>query len=173
MGDVLRQKGDLEGAVGAFCAALKFQPNLQVGYYSLGSTLRQMAARRQPSQYSSSHRVADQAEEYYKQGLAALAAGDVAGARVRIVTGRHAQMEEVISGSSFLSQSDLRLHFGLGQAKTVDLVEVTWPSGTKESFRDVQANQLISIEEGRGIVKAQPFRPSSRKSEPASTAKLK
>jgi hypothetical protein len=46
------------------------------------------------------------------------------GARVRVVTGQHAQMEEVISGSSFLSQSDLRLHFGLGQAKAADLVEV-------------------------------------------------
>ncbi|PYV39261.1 MAG: hypothetical protein DMG06_23650 [Acidobacteria bacterium] len=84
------------------------------------------------------------------------------GARVRTVTGPHAQMEEVISGSSFLSQSDLRLHFGLGQAKTVDLVEVNWPS-----------NQLITIEEGRGIVKAQTFRPSSRNSKPASTNQSK
>lgn len=94
------------------------------------------------------------------------------GARVRTVTGRHAQMEEVISGSSFLSQSDLRLHFGLGQAKIADLVEVTWPSGTKESFRDVQANQLITIEEGRGIVKAQTFSPSTRNSRHIRTAKL-
>ena len=85
------------------------------------------------------------------------------GARVRAVTGTHAQIEEVVSGSSFLSQSDLRLHFGLGQAKTVDLVEVTWPSGAKEAFPDVRANQLITIEEGRGIVKAQTF------SKPAST----
>src|SRR2546426_5459697 len=95
------------------------------------------------------------------------------GARVRTVTGPHAQMEEVISGSSFLSQSDLRLHFGLGQAKTVDLVEVTWPSGAKESFPDVQANQLITIEEGRGIVKAQTFGPLSRSSKPASATQSK
>lgn len=95
------------------------------------------------------------------------------GARVRTVTGRHAQMEEVISGSSFLSQSDLRLHFGLGQAKIADLVEVTWPSGTKESFRDVQANQLITVEEGRGIVKAETLRPLSQDSKPASTVKSK
>jgi hypothetical protein len=79
------------------------------------------------------------------------------GARVRVVTGQHAQMEEVISGSSFLSQSDLRLHFGLGQAKAADLVEVAWPSGLKESFRNVPANQLITLEEGRGIVKTQTF----------------
>jgi len=79
------------------------------------------------------------------------------GARVRVVTGQHAQMEEVISGSSFLSQSDLRLHFGLGQAKAADLVEVTWPSGLKESFRNLPANQLITLEEGRGMVKTQTF----------------
>jgi enediyne biosynthesis protein E4 len=95
------------------------------------------------------------------------------GTRVRTVTGPHAQMEEVISGSSFLSQSDLRLHFGLGQAKTVDVVEVTWPSGAKESFPDVQANQLITIEEGRGIVKAQTFRPLSRNSKPADATQSK
>jgi hypothetical protein len=85
------------------------------------------------------------------------------GARVRVVTGQHAQMEEVMSGSSFLSQSDLRLHFGLGQAKAADLVEVSWPSGLKESFRNVAANQLIVVEEARGIVKAQSFRlPAAR-----------
>jgi hypothetical protein len=86
------------------------------------------------------------------------------GARVRVITGPHAQMEEVISGSSFLSQSDLRLHFGLGQAKAADLVEVTWPSGLKESFRSVHANQLITVEEGRGIVKAQSFVPPAGRS---------
>jgi hypothetical protein len=48
------------------------------------------------------------------------------------VLGQHSQIEEVMSGSSFLSQSDLRLHFGLGQAKAADLVEVAWPSGLKE-----------------------------------------
>jgi hypothetical protein len=80
-------------------------------------------------------------------------------------------MQQVSSGSSFLSHSDLRLHYGLGQAKTAALVEVTWPAGTKESFRDVQANQLITIEEGRGIVKAQTFNPSSRSSKHAAAAK--
>jgi hypothetical protein len=87
------------------------------------------------------------------------------GARVRVVTGQHAQMEEVISGSSFLSQSDLRLHFGLGQAKAADLVEVAWPSGLKESFRNVPANQVVTIEEGRGIVKAQTFPTRAGRSE--------
>jgi hypothetical protein len=80
------------------------------------------------------------------------------GARVRLVAGQHAQMEEVRSGSSFLSQSDLRLHFGLGLATAADLLEVTWPSGLKESFRGVRANQLITLVEGQGIAKAQSFR---------------
>ena len=79
------------------------------------------------------------------------------GARVRVVTGQHAQIQEVMSGSSFLSQSDLRLHFGLGQATAVDSLEVTWPSGLKQSFRGVRANQLITIVEGQGIVKTQTF----------------
>ena len=50
------------------------------------------------------------------------------GARVRVVTGKHSQMDEVHSGTSVMSQSDLRLHFGVGQAKVVDLIEVKWPT---------------------------------------------
>src|SRR5947208_2135276 len=50
------------------------------------------------------------------------------GARVRVVTGKHSQMDEVRSGTSVMSQSDLRLHFGVGQAKVVDLIEVKWPT---------------------------------------------
>jgi len=50
------------------------------------------------------------------------------GARVRVVTGKHAQMDEVHSGSSVMSQSDLCLHFGLGKAQTMDLIEVKWPT---------------------------------------------
>jgi enediyne biosynthesis protein E4 len=77
------------------------------------------------------------------------------GARVRVVTAGHAQIEEVMSGSSHLSQNDLRLHFGLGQASKVDLMEVRWPSGLRESFRDIASNQLIVIQEGTGVTKTQ------------------
>src|SRR6185437_5308427 len=49
------------------------------------------------------------------------------GARVRVLTGKHVQMDEVHSGSSVMSQCDLRLHFGLGKAQIVDLIEVKWP----------------------------------------------
>ena len=75
------------------------------------------------------------------------------GARVRVVTGKHAQMDEVHSGTSVMSQSDLRLHFGLGAAETVDLIEVKWPTTQKiEHFTNVKANQILTIREGGGIV---------------------
>jgi enediyne biosynthesis protein E4 len=75
------------------------------------------------------------------------------GARVRVITGKHSQMNEVLSGSSFLSQNDLRLHFGLGQAKLADLVEVRWPLGLVESFKNVEANRLVILKEGQGILR--------------------
>src|SRR5437762_14308084 len=76
------------------------------------------------------------------------------GARVRVVTGKHAQMDEVHSGSSVMSQGDLRLHFGLGQEKVVDLLEVKWPTTQKiEKFTHIEANQILTIKEGAGIIK--------------------
>jgi hypothetical protein len=77
------------------------------------------------------------------------------GARVRVLTGKHAQMDEVHTGGSVMSQSDLRLHFGVGQAKTIDLIEVKWPTTwKKEKFADVEVNQILTIKEGAGIIKA-------------------
>jgi len=75
------------------------------------------------------------------------------GARVRVVTGTHTQMDEVHSGTSVMSQSDLRLHFGLGKARIVDMIEVKWPTTQKiERFSKVKVNQIITIREGHGIV---------------------
>ena len=82
------------------------------------------------------------------------------GARVQVVTGKHAQMDEVHSGSSVMSQCDLRLHFGLGKSADVDLIEVKWPTTQKiERFTQVKANQILTIREGAGIVKADPVKP--------------
>ncbi len=76
------------------------------------------------------------------------------GARVRVVTGKHAQIDEVHTGTSVMSQSDLRLHFGLGTAAQADLIEVTWPTTRKvERFSAVEANQFLTIQEGQGIIK--------------------
>jgi hypothetical protein len=77
------------------------------------------------------------------------------GARARVVAGKHAQIDEVHSGSSVMSQSDLRLHFGIGKAETVDVIEVKWPTTQNvERFHEVRANQILTIKEGSGIVHA-------------------
>jgi len=76
------------------------------------------------------------------------------GARVRLVTGDRVQIDEVMSGSGYYSQNDLRVHFGLGQAKKADLLEVRWPSGEQSSFRDVPANRLVTVKEGEKTFQA-------------------
>jgi hypothetical protein len=81
------------------------------------------------------------------------------GARVRVVIGKHAQIDEVHSGGSVMSQSDLRLHFGLGHAETVDLIEVKWPTTQAvEHFTGIKANQILTIREGSGIIST--FKPN-------------
>ena len=95
------------------------------------------------------------------------------GARVRVVTGKHAQMDEVHSGTSVMSQSDLRLHFGLGQASVIDLIEVKWPTtGKLEKFTHVEPNQFVTIKEGAGIVKSEKARNQSPASLARSSARL-
>jgi hypothetical protein len=79
------------------------------------------------------------------------------GARVRLTTGSGTQMRDVKAGSSYLSQNDLRAHFGLGVAARADRIEVQWPSGRRDAVANVPANQIVTIEEGRGIVARQPF----------------
>ena len=59
------------------------------------------------------------------------------GARVRAIAGAVVQIEETRSGGSYLSQSDMRIHFGLGAAQKVDRIEIRWPSGATETLRDV------------------------------------
>jgi hypothetical protein len=71
------------------------------------------------------------------------------GARVRTTTAGHRQMDEVRSGGSFYSQNDLRLHFGLGRAGRVDLLEIFWPSGHVDRLTGLAANQIVTIHEGQ------------------------
>jgi hypothetical protein len=77
---------------------------------------------------------------------------DAMGARVTVRAGPATQMHEVHGGGSYLSQSDLRVHFGLGALATVPALEVRWPGGASERFTDVAADQILVIEEGKGIV---------------------
>jgi hypothetical protein len=79
------------------------------------------------------------------------------GTRVRVTTGSRTQIDEVRSGSSYYSQNDLRLHFGLGQAAKADVVELAWPSGAKETVRDLAANQRYVIQESKGVVNSRRF----------------
>jgi len=73
------------------------------------------------------------------------------GARVTVRAGGMTQFDEVRGGGSYLSQNDLRLHFGLGLAAKIDSVEVRWPTGKTESFKNVAADKIYTIIEGQGI----------------------
>jgi hypothetical protein len=75
---------------------------------------------------------------------------DGVGARVTVVASGLKQMNEVRSGDSYTSQNDMRLHFGVGAATKVERVEVLWPSGRKEAFDNLKANQIVTLEEGKG-----------------------
>jgi hypothetical protein len=79
------------------------------------------------------------------------------GARLQVTSGARTQRRDVKTGSSYLSQSDLRAHFGLGTATRADRIDVRWPSGTTETVSNVAADQILTIEEGKGIVAHSPF----------------
>ncbi len=81
------------------------------------------------------------------------------GARVLVRYGGKVQAQEVLSQSSYLSASDPRLHFGLGATTTAD-IEIHWPLGLVEKYPALSADQLFTIREGVGIVKARPFSKS-------------
>jgi hypothetical protein len=92
-------------------------------------------------------------------------------ARVKIVAGGVTQTDEVHSGGSYLSQNDLRLHFGLGSTTNIDSVEIRWPSGAVENIRNLAADQFYSALEGRGIVPAETIRPALRARNKVTTQK--
>ena len=92
------------------------------------------------------------------------------GARIACVTKvsgqekSHRQIDEVRSGGGYYSQNDLRVHFGIGQAQKVDLLEIRWPSGQIDSLKDLKPNQLYYVTEGKGITNTSSFPPSKKKS---------
>jgi enediyne biosynthesis protein E4 len=69
------------------------------------------------------------------------------------------QTEEIHSGGSYISQNDLRVHFGLGTATKIDSLEVRWPSGAVDTMRDLAADQFYGVLEGKGIVPQSQVRP--------------
>ncbi len=80
-------------------------------------------------------------------------------ARVKIVAGGVTQTDEIHSGGSYLSQNDLRVHFGLGSTTKIDSVEIHWPSGKVESLSSLDADHFYSVLEGQGVVPAEKIRP--------------
>jgi hypothetical protein len=86
------------------------------------------------------------------------------GARVQITAGKLTQTDEVRSGGSYLSQHDLRVHFGLGAATKIDYVEIRWPSGAIEKLpvKDLAVDHFYKVLEGKGLVPAEAIRPAKQ-----------
>jgi hypothetical protein len=82
---------------------------------------------------------------------------DGIGARVKVVSGDLSQIDEVHSGGSYISQNDLRLHFGLEKRTKIDLVEISWPSGVVDKILNPGVNKIITVKEGKGIVEQSEF----------------
>ncbi|HEY0080755.1 MAG TPA: CRTAC1 family protein [Pyrinomonadaceae bacterium] len=83
---------------------------------------------------------------------------DGMGARVRVVSGELAQIDEVRSGASYISHNDLRLHFGLERRAKIDLVEIRWPSGAIDKATNLDANRILTFKEGQGLIDQKDFK---------------
>jgi hypothetical protein len=83
-------------------------------------------------------------------------------ARVRATAGDLVQLGELLSGGSYLSQHDLRIHFGLGGHERLDKAEVIWPDGTKEMLTDLAVDRFYVVREGQGVVSSKPPEHLSR-----------
>jgi len=84
-------------------------------------------------------------------------------ARIKITAGGMTQTSQVLSGASYLSQNDLRQHFGLGSATKIDSVEIAWPSGTVDTMKNLEADKFYSVLEGKGIVPREQITPGKPK----------
>src|SRR5215213_748823 len=85
------------------------------------------------------------------------------GARVKVVSGDLVQKDEVRSGDSYISQSDLRLHFGLEKRTKIDLIEVRWPGGAVDKITTARVNSLITVKEGQGVVGQKDYKTVPRR----------
>ncbi len=86
---------------------------------------------------------------------------DGIGAKVTAVSGDLKQIDEARSGASYISQSDLRLHFGLEKRTKIDLIEVRWPSGTIDKITNVSANKILTVKEGQGLIEQKDARKAN------------
>jgi len=81
------------------------------------------------------------------------------GAKLKTTSAGMTQTEEVRSGGSYLSQNDLRAHFGLGSATRAEEVEIRWPSGLIDVLRNLEADKFYTVLEGKGLVPTSAVRP--------------
>jgi len=73
------------------------------------------------------------------------------GSRVIVEAGGRRQIDEVMSGGSYYSQNEMSLYFGLGRAEQIDRLEIRWPSGAVQIFKQVPINRAMTITEGGAL----------------------
>jgi len=83
--------------------------------------------------------------------------GSGIGTKLTLTTGQRRQVREVVSGSSYLAQNDLRAHFGIGRAAVAERLEIRWPDGSTEVVANLAANQVVTIRQGKGLVNRAPL----------------
>jgi hypothetical protein len=88
---------------------------------------------------------------------------DGIGTVVRFTSGKDQQWQMLHSGSSYLSQSELVLTFGLGTAGKADSVELQWPSGQVDKLSNISAGQMITVQEGKGVIASSPYTTQASK----------
>jgi hypothetical protein len=84
---------------------------------------------------------------------------DGIGAKITVKAGTRTLVDEVRSGSSYISNSDMRVHFGLGSATKIDSVQVRWPSGLVERFENFPVDSIHTLKEGSGTPVAPTVKP--------------
>jgi hypothetical protein len=82
---------------------------------------------------------------------------DGIGARIRLTAGGRTFVDQVTSGSSYLTQHDMRVHVGLGTATTVERLEITWPDGRIDAIENLPVNHVLTVREGQGETQRAPF----------------
>jgi hypothetical protein len=85
---------------------------------------------------------------------------DGIGAVVRVTAGSDKQWKMLRSGSSYLSQSELVLTFGLGAHSKTDAIEIQWPSGEVDKISNVNSGQTVTVQEGKGVTGNRPYSPA-------------
>ena len=83
---------------------------------------------------------------------------DGIGAVLKLTVAGKVLVRDVKAGSSYLSQSDMRVHFGMGNAARAERLEIRWPSGIVDVLQNIESNQIITITEGQGVTNRAPFR---------------